>query len=60
MGVEIIRHEDPLGLRITGHGLLDMVQKVSFGARRTDARGNDLTGRNDEIGDQAHRAMALI
>ncbi len=53
LGIELIDHKDPAGLRICGHGLTDMVEEILFGSARTDCRGNDFACGYLEVGDQA-------
>src|SRR5271157_5400854 len=51
--VQIVHHEHPVGLRIQGHRLLDMADEISFCARWTDSRGDQLSCRHIEIPDEA-------
>ena len=60
VGIELIGDKEPGGLWIGLDGLGDVSGEVRFGARGSDAWGNDLTRGHVEIGDQTLRAMAAV
>ncbi len=60
MSVELISDKDPRGLRVGLDGLGDVGGEVGFGARRSKAGRDDLSGRYIQISDQRLGAMALV
>jgi len=60
MSVELIRDEDPCGLRVGLDALGDMGGEVGFSARGSKAGCHDLPGSHFQIGDQTLGAMPLV
>ena len=60
MGVELIRQKDPVGLWIGLDGLGDVSSKIGFGARGSNAGGDDLSCGHIQIGDQTLGAVSVV
>lgn len=60
MGIELIHHENPLGLRVGLDGPPDMFDKIVFGTCLAD-RGSNHHARGDfEIGDQGLSSVPYV
>ena len=60
MGIEIVDHENPLPLRVSGDGTLKVRQEIRLGTGGSNGRGDDLPSRHHEIGHQTTGAMARV
>ena len=60
MGIQLIGDENPGAAGVAGHGLANMLSKVSFGAGGLNGRRDDPAGGHFQVGDQGLRAVADI
>jgi len=60
VGVGLVRHEDPPRRGVGVHDALDVRDEVLLGPRWANAWFDHLPGCDDEVGNQAERAMALV